>query len=133
MHLLDNSGLFSSQLLQPDTLPTSPPSRGVYLSNLKLNGASWDTVRNCISELLASNGSCDLPILWLKPVEVIRSRAPSAKMERQGNDIPLFDCPLLTGQDWGTDFSTLVTSLPLPSVVPGEILKQRRVSIVSML
>lgn len=132
MHLLDNSGLFSSQLLQPDTLPTSPPSRGVYLSNLKLNGASWDTGRNCISELLA-NGSCDLPIIWLKPVEVIRSRAPSAKMERQGSDIPLFDCPLLTGQDWGTDFSTLVTSLPLPSVVPGEILKQRRVSIVSML
>ncbi|XP_073235787.1 dynein heavy chain domain-containing protein 1-like [Porites lutea] len=123
---------FSVELLQPDTLPTSPPSRGVYLSNLKLNGASWDTGRNCISELLA-NGSCDLPIIWLKPVEVIRSRAPSAKMERQGNDIPLFDCPLLTGQDWGTDFSTLVTSLPLPSVVPGEILKQRRVSIVSML
>lgn len=133
MHLLGNSGLFSSQLLHPDTLPTSPPSRGVYLSKLKLNGASWDTVRNCISELLASNGSCDLPIIWLKPVEVIRSRAPSAKMERQGNDIPVFDCPLLTGQDWGTDFSTLVTSLPLPSVVPGEILKQQRVSIVSML
>lgn len=133
MHLLDNSGPFSPQLLHPDTLPTSPPSRGVYLSNLKLNGASWDTVRNCISELLASNVSCDLPTIWLKPVEGIRSRAPSAKTERQGNGIPLFDCPLVTGRDWGTDVSTLVTILPLPSVVPGEILKQRRVSIVSLL
>lgn len=71
--------------------------------------------------------------MWFKPVEVIRSRAPSAKVDKRDNDIPLFDCPLLTGADWGTDVSTLVTSLFLPSVVAEGILKQRRVAIVSVL
>lgn len=120
-------------MLHPKALPTSPPDRGVFLSDLKLNGASWDAGRGCITEPALSRDICDLPIVWLKPIEVIRSRAPSAKVNTVQSDMPLFDCPLLVGGDWGVDVSTLVTSLPLPTAVPEELLKQRRVAIVSLL
>jgi len=123
---------FSVEVLHPDTQPTSPPSRGVYLSGLKLTGASWDTERGCITELPGSSDTCELPIVWLKPIEVLRSRAPSAKVDKRDNDIPSYDCPFLTGGDWGTDVSTLVASFPLPSTVPEGILKKRRVAVVSM-
>lgn len=125
--------IFSRKVLHPDTDLTSPPSRGVYLSGLKMSGASWDAHRGCITELPASRDTCDLPIVWLKPVEVIRSRAPSAKVDTRDNATSIFACPLLTGGDWGTDTSTLVTSLPLSSVVPEGVLKRRRVVIVSVL
>lgn len=115
------------------TLPTSPPDRGVFLSDLKLSGASWDANRGCIIELSESRDMCDLPIVWLKPLEVIRSRAPSAKVSKQHTDMPLFNFPLLVGGDWGGDVTTLVTSLPLPTAVPEGILKQRRVAVVSLL
>lgn len=71
--------------------------------------------------------------MWLKPVEVMRSRATSAKVNKHDNDINLFDCPFLTGEDWGTDLCTLLTNLSLPSIVAETILKQRRVAIVSIL
>ena len=100
---------------------------------MKLCGASWDAERGCITEPAESRDVCDLPIVWLKPMEVIRSRAPSAKVGKQQSDMPMYDCPLLDGGDWGVDVASLVTSLPLPTVVPEETLKQRRVAIVSLL
>lgn len=121
------------QVLHPNTLPISPPDRGVFLSDLKLTGASWDGDRGCIIEPAESRDICDLPIVWLKPLEVVRSRAPSAKVEKQQSEMPLFDCPLLFGGDWGGDVTTLVTSLPLPTSVPEGTLKQRRVAVVSLL
>lgn len=124
---------FSAEVLYQETACTSPPSRGVYLSGLKLTGASWDTDRGLITELPESRDSCELPIVWLKPIEVMRSRAPSAKGNTHDSDIPLFDCPLLIGEDWRTDLCTLVTSLSLPSILDKRILKQRRVAIVSIL
>lgn len=124
---------FSVEVLHPSTLPTSPPDHGVFLSDLKLTGASWDADRACIIEPTESRDIYDLPIVWLKPVEVIRSRAPSAKVVKQQSEMPLFDCPLLFGGDWGGDVTTLVTSLPLPTSVPEGTLKQRRVAVVSLL
>lgn len=121
------------QVLHPSTLPTSPPDHGVFLSDLKLTGASWDADRACIIEPTESRDIYDLPIVWLKPLEVIRSRAPSAKVVKQQSEMPLFDCPLLFGGDWGGDVTTLVTSLPLPTSVPEGTLKQRRVAVVSLL
>ena len=121
------------QVLHPNTLPTSPPDRGVFLNDLKLRGASWDGDRGCIIEPAESRDVYDLPILWLKPLEIVRSRLPSAKVEKQQKEMPLFDCPLLFGEDWGRDVTTLVTSLPLPTSVPEGTLKQRRVAVVSLL
>ena len=120
-------------MLNQETDCTSPPSRGIYLSGLKLNGASWDTERGCISRLTDSRDPCELPIVWLKPVEVMRSRATSAKAKKHDDDISSFDCPLLTGEDWRTDLCTLLTNLSLPSIVAEAVLKQRRVAIVSTL
>ena len=71
--------------------------------------------------------------MWLKPVEVMRSRATSAKVKKHDDDINSFDCPLLTGKDWRTDLCTLLTNLSLPSIVAEAVLKQRRVAIVSTL
>lgn len=133
MHLLNLAIYSFGQVLHSDTLPTSPPDRGVFLSGLKLTGASWDVERGCIIEPNESRDIYDLPIVWLKPLEVIRSRAPSAKVEKQQSEMTLFDCPLLVGGDWGGDVTTLVTSLPLPTSVPEGTLKQRRVAVVSLL
>ena len=104
---------------------------GIFLRDLKLSGASWEGGRGCIIEAPESRDICDLPIVWLKPVEVIRSRAPSAKVEKLQSDLPFFNCPLFVGKSWGEDASALVTSLPLPTAVPEELLKQRRMAIVS--
>ncbi|XP_029192398.2 LOW QUALITY PROTEIN: dynein heavy chain domain-containing protein 1-like [Acropora millepora] len=124
---------FAVEVLNQETDCTSPPSRGIYLSGLKLNGASWDTERGCISRLTDSRDPCELPIVWLKPVEVMRSRATSAKAKKHDDDINSFDCPLLTGEDWRTDLCTLLTNLSLPSIVAEAVLKQRRVAILSTL
>ena len=121
------------QVLHSDALPTSPPDRGVFLSGLKLTGASWDLVRGYIIDPNESRDIYDLPTVWLKPLEVVRSRVPSAKVEKQEREMPLFECPLLVGGDWGGDVTTLVTSLPLRTSVPEGRLKQRRVAVLSLL
>lgn len=122
---------FSVEILDPNFSPTSPPDRGVFLKDLKLNRASWDGGRGCIIEAPKLHDVCDLPIVWLKPLEVIRSRAPSAKVEKQQSDLPVYNCPLFVEESWGEVASALVTSLPLPTAVPEVLLKQRRVAIIS--
>eukprot|EP01112_Ceratiomyxa_fruticulosa_P023297 TRINITY_DN8841_c0_g1_i2.p1 TRINITY_DN8841_c0_g1~~TRINITY_DN8841_c0_g1_i2.p1 ORF type:complete len:786 (-),score=133.90 TRINITY_DN8841_c0_g1_i2:9-2105(-) len=47
---------------------TSPPSDGCYIKGLFLEGASWDSKQNVLSECLPRKLYTELPVLWLIPV-----------------------------------------------------------------
>ena len=110
------------QIMPSDFLPSSPPSRGVYVSGLTLRNAFWDTVKQRMTDDQAVADHCELPITWFKPVE--RDLAMGSSQ--------VYECPLRT-LEVNDDFKlavNLVTSLPLPSDSPVDVLKRRRVSLV---
>ena len=119
--------------MHPNTKPCEPPDRGVYLSGLKLSGASWDAARDCVIASCGILDLCDLPIVWLNPVEIVRSRAPSARVDEQDPVIPFYEIPLVNAGVWNGDSASVVSALSLPSAMSGGLLKQRRVSIVPVL
>ena len=114
--------------MQKDFHPSSAPACGVYITGLKLRNASWDATRQCIIELQETCAGCELPTTWLKPVE--QGRSPLA----EGSHF-VYECPLLTlsVKDNFKITANVATSLPLPSDMAEDVLKQCKVSLVPML
>lgn len=81
----------------------SPPADGVYVSELFLEGAGWDRVRNCLCEPNTMELVVKMPLMYFKPIER-RRRKPSAKVY----ECPLYMYPIRTGTRERPSFITMV-------------------------
>lgn len=47
---------------------------GVYVRSLFLEGAGWSKKNACLVEPLPMQLVCGMPVIWFKPMEVLRKR-----------------------------------------------------------
>lgn len=65
------------------TMPTSPPSSGVYVSGLFVEGAVWDLSQNALVEAKTGELVKEMPVIWLQARTAVEEDKGSRKSEYQ--------------------------------------------------
>lgn len=106
------------QVQAPSAKLTKPPITGVYIKNLTLHNASWDATNGTLQESSANqNSSCDMPVIWLKPVDSTSfSARSSAKVVAK---TPKYQCPLyMSDKSDCLEARFQISHLDLPTTQP---------------
>lgn len=94
---------------------SGPPSSGVYVYGLFLEGATWDMTNRCLVEAKHAEQSVVMPVMWLEPVPLSTPDPPGTYT------CPLYKTALRAGVLSTTGLSTnYVTSLQLPCPVDAD-------------
>eukprot|EP00873_Tetraselmis_striata_P006795 jgi/Tetstr1/427059/TSEL_017264.t1 len=83
---------FRSVVMKPqegDEVLSMPPSSGLYVGNLFLQGARWDVSANCLEELDNGEVCSRLPPVWLMP-----SHRGALANSSGLNGMPMWECPV---------------------------------------
>lgn len=73
--------------------PSMAPPEGVFISNLHLHNALWDSARSVLMMPTAdSNGNQAMPIFWLKPLDKSTTQTPRRLYK-------LYRCPVYCSSD----------------------------------
>ena len=102
--------------------PSVPPKDGIFISGLRLYNALWDTARGMLMSGASDKQSCqDMPVVWLKPYDIHSPSRVPIKYQQ-------YLSPLYCSADQRChSHATMVTELPLPTLVDPAVWHQNRV------
>ena len=102
--------------------PSVPPKDGIFISGLRLYNALWDTARGMLMSGASDKQSCqDMSVVWLKPYDIHSPSRVPIKYQQ-------YLSPLYCSADQRChSHATMVTELPLPTLVDPAVWHQNRV------
>nr|XP_022307449.1 dynein heavy chain domain-containing protein 1-like isoform X4 [Crassostrea virginica] len=110
------------QVMPAGLNPSVPPKDGIFISGLRLYNALWDTARGMLMSGASDKQSCqDMPVVWLKPYDIHSPSRVPIKYQQ-------YLSPLYCSADQRChSHATMVTELPLPTLVDPAVWHQNRV------
>jgi hypothetical protein len=112
----------------PSFKAASPPEYGVYLSDLIIKNALWDTERGYLTDTAAPFAVKQLPVVLLTLLE-----SKQEKKSVDNNDLIVYKCPLITKGQVTNDSQNLVSGLPVLSALSYEELLKRKVYLSTLI